>query len=92
MFWRAVIAFLVLPVVGLYRFSRNPIYVCVVCMLAGWTATFWSFARLGYMAVVAIAFHGRVVLGEEPWLARTHGVAWQAYQSHVPRWVGCRKQ
>lgn len=79
-----------LVVVGLYRFSRNPMYVCVLGMLAGWAGTFQSFALFAYMAVVAIAFHGRVVLGEEPWLARTHGSAWQAYIRRVPRWVGQR--
>jgi hypothetical protein len=37
---------------------------------------------------VAIAFHVRVILGEEPWLARTHGAEWTAYRSDVPRWLG----
>jgi protein-S-isoprenylcysteine O-methyltransferase Ste14 len=36
--------------------------------------------------IVAIAFHLRVVFGEEPWLARTHGAQWQEYARRVPRW------
>ena len=39
-----------------------------------------------YAVVVAVAFHVRVVLGEEPWLARTHGTQWEHYSSCVPRW------
>jgi len=27
-----------------------------------------------------------VVLGEEPWLARTHGEDWKQYVSRIPRW------
>ena len=76
-----------LVVVGLYRHTRNPMYVAVTLVLFGWalgarTTTLWLYA-LG----VAIAFHLRVVLGEEPWLARTHGDDWTRYVSRVPRWL-----
>ncbi len=77
-----------LVVVGLYRYSRNPMYVCVVLILAGWAVAFASPLLLGYCALVALAFHGRVLYGEEPWLARAHGAAWQAYVDRVPRWLG----
>jgi protein-S-isoprenylcysteine O-methyltransferase Ste14 len=33
------------------------------------------------------AFHFRVVLGEEPWLLRTHGEQWQQYKTRVRRWL-----
>jgi protein-S-isoprenylcysteine O-methyltransferase Ste14 len=75
-----------LVVVGLYRYTRNPMYIAVSLILVGWA---WSFGLAGllvYAIVVAIAFHLRVVLGEEPWLARTHGAQWQEYASRVPRW------
>jgi protein-S-isoprenylcysteine O-methyltransferase Ste14 len=77
-----------LVVVGLYRYSRNPMYVCVLLTLVGWAATFASRGLLLYAALVGVAFHLRVVLGEEPWLARRHGESWQAYAARVPRWVG----
>ena len=75
-----------LVVVGLYRYSRNPMYICVVLVLLGWAAAFGSFGLLVYAALVALAFHLRVVYGEEPWLAKKHDSAWQAYVSQVPRW------
>jgi protein-S-isoprenylcysteine O-methyltransferase Ste14 len=31
--------------------------------------------------------HLRVVLGEEPWLARTHGATWDDYTKRVRRWL-----
>jgi protein-S-isoprenylcysteine O-methyltransferase Ste14 len=40
-----------------------------------------------YALAVVVAFHLRVVFGEEPWLARTHGEAWQRYRAQVPRWL-----
>ena len=36
-------------------------------------------------------FYVRVVVFEEPWLAETHGDAWDRYKSAVPRWIGRRR-
>src|SRR5262245_54306480 len=55
--------------VGLYRFSRNPMYIAVCLVLLGWAITFWSRTLLIYAVFVMLAFHLRVVLAEEPWLA-----------------------
>jgi protein-S-isoprenylcysteine O-methyltransferase Ste14 len=75
-----------LVVVGLYRYSRNPMYVSVALVLVGWAISFGSKGLLIYALVVVAAFHLRVVLGEEPWLARTHGEQWRQYATRVPRW------
>lgn len=80
-----------LVVSGPYRRSRNPMYVAVLLILAGWAMLFQARVLAAYALVVAIAFHLRVVLGEEPWLARTHGDAWLRYCSEVPRWLGPTK-
>ena len=72
---------------GLYRYSRNPMYVAVTLVLLGWAAAFGSRGLLIYALVVAVAFYFRVVLGEEPWLSRTHGSQWEQYKSRVPRWL-----
>ena len=76
-----------LVVVGLYRYSRNPMYVAVAAVLLGWAATSGSTTLLIYALCVVTAFHLRVVFGEEPWLARRHGAAWQEYCARVPRWL-----
>lgn len=73
---------------GLYRYSRNPMYLSVLLILLGWAAASASFGLLVYSAFIAVAFHLRVVYGEEPWLAQKHGAAWQAYVDRVPRWLG----
>lgn len=79
-----------LVVVGLYRWSRNPMYVAVLTILCGWAIAFGSRGLWIYAALIAVAFHLRVVLGEEPWLASTHGRAWTDYRARVPRWFGIR--
>ena len=76
-----------LVMVGLYRVSRNPMYVAVVFILIGWALTFRAAGLWVYAGAVAIAFHLRVVFGEEPWLARRYGAQWAAYQARVPRWL-----
>ena len=72
---------------GLYRYSRNPMYVSVLLILLGWAASFGVRGLYWYALIVAIAFHVRVVLGEEPWLARTHGATWDDYTRRVRRWL-----
>lgn len=77
-----------LVIVGLYHYSRNPMYVSVVLILVGWTIVFGSGMLTLYAAAVAVGFHLRVVSAEEPYLERTHGEAWRAYAARVPRWLG----
>lgn len=76
-----------LVVVGLYRWSRNPMYIGVLLIVIGWALAFRSRGLGMYAALLAIAFHLRVILGEEPWLARTHGEQWTNYVRAVPRWL-----
>lgn len=73
--------------VGLYRYSRNPMYVAVALMLMGWAVCFGSPTLAIYTCFVILVFQLRVVFGEEPWLERTHGPAWHEYKSKVPRWL-----
>jgi protein-S-isoprenylcysteine O-methyltransferase Ste14 len=75
-----------LVVVGLYRYTRNPIYISVTLILLGWAVSFGLRGLFTYTIIVAIAFHLRVVFGEEPWLASTHGAQWHEYARRVPRW------
>jgi len=79
---------LTLVVIGPYRASRNPMYVAVSLILWGWVAAYRSWALAIYACVVMIAFHVRVVVAEEPFLARRHGQGWRDYAMRVPRWLG----
>jgi protein-S-isoprenylcysteine O-methyltransferase Ste14 len=76
-----------LVVSGPYRFSRNPMYVAVTLILLGWSIAFRSRAHLFYALAIAVMFHLRVILGEEPFLDRTHGETWRSYRRQVRRWL-----
>jgi protein-S-isoprenylcysteine O-methyltransferase Ste14/pimeloyl-ACP methyl ester carboxylesterase len=72
---------------GLYRISRNPMYVAVSLILLGWAVAFRSWPLLLYALAVMAAFQLRVVSSEEPWLARMHRDEWTRYAARVPRWL-----
>lgn len=76
-----------LVVTGLYKWSRNPMYVAVLLMLSGWALGFQSWPLALYAVAVLVAFHLRIVLHEERWLARTFGDAWIQYRTRVSRWL-----
>jgi len=65
----------------------NPMYVAVTMVNLGWALAFGAWGLLAYAGVVALGFHLRVVLNEEPFLARTHGAAWRDYAPRVRRWI-----
>ena len=62
-------------------------YIAVLLVLAGWAMAFQSTALAVYAGCVAVAFHSRVVLFEEPWLARTFPADWDEYRRRTPRWL-----
>lgn len=76
-----------LVIVGLYRFSRNPMYIAVLLILCGWALAFRSPGLWVYTVALAIGFHLRVLLHEEPFLERTHGAVFTEYRARVPRWL-----
>ena len=72
---------------GPYRFSRNPMYVAVLTVLAGWCVLWDSGALKIYLAATLGAFLVRVIGFEEPWAARRFPAEWQAYRARTPRWL-----
>jgi protein-S-isoprenylcysteine O-methyltransferase Ste14 len=80
-----------LVVVGLYRYTRNPMYVSVLLLVLSWSVLFGSLALLGYAVALGVVFHLRVIFGEEPWLVQRYGAKWEDYKHRVPRWLGVLK-
>lgn len=76
---------------GLYRDSRNPMYGGVIIVLSGWAVSWPTVSLWIYAGTIALLFHLRIVLGEEPWLADTFGDEWTRYKRAVPRWLGRRR-
>ena len=72
---------------GLYRYSRNPMYVGVLSLIAAQALYFASPGTLLYATLLFLAFHSFVIVYEEPTLARTFGATYQRYLESVPRWI-----
>lgn len=72
---------------GLYRVTRNPLYVAVILMISAEALFFASLWLVAYAAVMGLVFQCFVVFYEEPTLRRLFGTAYADYVSRVPRWL-----
>jgi protein-S-isoprenylcysteine O-methyltransferase Ste14 len=72
---------------GPYRFTRNPMYVSMVCFylaFALWFNIFWALIALP--AVIGIV-HVYVIGREERYLERKFGDDYREYRARVRRWL-----
>jgi protein-S-isoprenylcysteine O-methyltransferase Ste14 len=72
---------------GLYRFSRNPMYVGVVLAVAGQAVLHASAALAAYAVLLFACFHAVVVLLEEPHLRARDPEEFERYTRKVRRWL-----
>lgn len=72
---------------GLYRYTRNPIYLAYVAILVGEAVFVGSWSLFGYAMGMFLLFHVMVVAHEEPQLRRRFGGDYERYQRLVPRWL-----
>jgi protein-S-isoprenylcysteine O-methyltransferase Ste14 len=73
---------------GLYRYSRNPMYIGVLLVIFGQAILFASSAIALYGCFMFLMFHVVVVTLEEPHLRAVQGPSYEAYCRAVPRWFG----
>jgi protein-S-isoprenylcysteine O-methyltransferase Ste14 len=81
-----------LVVRGLYRYSRNPMYIGGVLLLIGEAIIWASPLLLAYAAVLAVSAHLFVVYYEEPSLVRRFGAEYREYLKRSPRWFSWPSQ
>ena len=76
-----------LIVTGPFRFSRNPVYLGLVLLVAGF-ALRWG-DLWGWLAAAAAqqSLDRLVIAREEPYLARRFGAAYTEYRARVRRWI-----
>jgi protein-S-isoprenylcysteine O-methyltransferase Ste14 len=72
---------------GLYRISRNPMYVGVLLAVLGQAIVFASLRVAYYCAALWLLFHLVVVFLEEPHLRAERGPSYDEYCRQVPRWL-----
>lgn len=76
-----------LVVTGLYRYSRNPMYVGVMMLLLGEALFAQSLSLWIYSLTIFIAFNLFIRFREEPRLKRDFGDEYVQYCRKVGRWI-----
>lgn len=76
-----------LVVRGFYRYTRNPMYVAVLTVIAGWAALFQAPVLVVYALAVFGVFYLFVRFYEEPHLSREFGGEYVEYTKRVGRWL-----
>ena len=71
---------------GLYRYSRNPIYVAMLTALLGFALLLPSWISLGLLIGAGLGIR-RHVRDEEAYLARTYGEEYRRYAARVGRFL-----
>jgi len=72
---------------GIYRLSRNPMYLGMVCILTGWAVWLWQVqAVLGVVLFVTWITRFQII-PEERVLTQKFGTEYRQYRQRVRRWV-----
>ena len=77
-----------LVVKGIYRITRNPMYLGVVLAFTGLGLVFGSVWLLVLVAPMAIGLHGLAILREERHLEVRFGEDYRTYKAATSRWIG----
>jgi protein-S-isoprenylcysteine O-methyltransferase Ste14 len=76
-----------LVVRGLYRYTRNPMYLGILTLLAGWALIFQTPQLTIYAFCLGIGFQLFIIFYEERSLGRQFGAEYHVYCSRVGRWL-----
>ena len=71
---------------GIYRYTRNPIYIFVWLVIFGESLFFTSLDLLYYLIFWIVIFNLLVRFAEEPFLRAQFGEEYDKYCRKVPRW------
>ncbi len=72
---------------GVFRYSRNPMYVGMVFILLGFAILLDSWVSFLVLPGFTAFVHYRFICQEEKKLEEQFGEDWLAYQKEVPRWI-----
>ena len=72
---------------GIFRYSRNPIYLADLLILAGLALLWESLVGLLLVPVLGWILHVRFIRGEEERLAEAFGEEFSSYYAATRRWI-----
>lgn len=71
---------------GIYKFSRNPMYMAYFVCFAGMALLTQSFVLFGVVLIFQISAHW-IILAEERWCVQKFGMAYKRYMQEVRRYI-----
>jgi protein-S-isoprenylcysteine O-methyltransferase Ste14 len=71
---------------GLYKYSRNPMYLGVLTVVLGEALFYQRAILLHYVLFLFILFHLVVIMIEEPHLKKKFGKDYEQYKQQTRRW------
>jgi protein-S-isoprenylcysteine O-methyltransferase Ste14 len=77
---------------GVFSFSRNPLYLGVVCILMGIALASNLLWVLAFLIPSLVACHYILIIPEEKYLTARFGEEYRTYAASVRRWLGRRSQ
>ena len=72
---------------GIYRYSRNPMYLGLVLSLLGWAFYLSHFLAFVLLPIFILYMTRFQIQPEEQMMARKFGKTYQAYLNKVRRWI-----
>ncbi len=72
---------------GVFRFTRNPMYLGMTLILAGFALLLGAISPFLVVAAFVVVIATRFIPVEERMLAETFGDAWTAYSRRTRRWL-----
>lgn len=76
-----------LVIKGVYKYTRNPMYISALIILFGYFLFFGHLSLLLYLFLIAIFFNLFVLFYEEPILKKRFGKKYIEYCKNAPRWL-----
>ncbi len=73
--------------VGLYRYTRNPMYICHLVIIFSEFLLFGQTILLVYLALLWLGINQMIIWWEEPGLKKRLGKPYLDYLTRVPRWL-----
>lgn len=72
---------------GIYRLTRNPMYLGMLAVLFGCAITVGAATALAVPVIFAVIIQSRFILAEEAMLRATFGAEYEDYCARVRRWL-----
>ena len=72
---------------GIFRFTRNPMYLGLLLTLVGWAVWLWNPASLLFLPVFVLYIDRFQIGPEQRALTKLFGVEFAAYRASVRKWI-----